>query len=330
MSRTGAASPARPSGQVIEHPVLDRIGGTPLVQLAGASRRGGLDRARQARIGEPRGQRQGPGLRGASFSTPCVRGLLPQTAPARLDQRQYRHRLRHARRGPGLRGHPVPARQRQHRAQAHPARLRGGGHRDRRPGGLGRRPGPRPSNSRPPIPITSPTSTSTPTPPTRAPTSLSTGPEIIEQRAGRALDLFVAGLGTSVPPSLAILRLPGPGQPAHGARGGGAGRRHARHRGTQAHGLGGGAAHLRAAIRPPPPGRDHRGGARTWRAVSRAKRGSWWACRRGRRWWERCRVAEETGGVHRRGRLPGRRRALPLRPLLGRGRLRGTACASTP
>ncbi len=40
MSRTGATSPTRPSGQVIEHPVLDRIGHTPLVTLARIPRAG--------------------------------------------------------------------------------------------------------------------------------------------------------------------------------------------------------------------------------------------------------------------------------------------------
>ena len=104
---------------------LELIGSTPLVRLARSSPARRRDGLRQARVAEPRRQRQGPpGARRWSLAAERDGAAQPGRHHRRGDQRQHRHQPGDDRRGARLPLHAGDARGHEPRAALHPARVR--------------------------------------------------------------------------------------------------------------------------------------------------------------------------------------------------------------
>ncbi len=128
------------------HPVLGRIGRTPLVELAKIPGPDGPRVFAKVESANPGGSVKDRAAR-AIVTAAFRAGELPRQAPARLDEREHRDRVRDARGGPRVRRHALRAGLGQPGAAAHPPGVRLRGDRDGPARGVGRgdRPRPRPA-----------------------------------------------------------------------------------------------------------------------------------------------------------------------------------------
>ena len=107
--------PLKPQGRIFND-ITETIGGTPLVRINRLIPHGPGDRARQVRVLQPAGEREGPHRPGDDRGRRAGREDRQGHGHRRADQRQHRHRAGVRLRGQGLQADPDDARVDEHRA----------------------------------------------------------------------------------------------------------------------------------------------------------------------------------------------------------------------